>query len=147
MSFQQKATAIFFCLLVNVLALQAQPSRVAGAIDSNQRVELRGNAAFHAPPNSDQGPVDPSFLLTYVTLYTLPTFDQQKALSQLLANQQDRSSRFGTRLAEGTGSPSAALPAKSRGRSTPRFIVTWWMEKHTSPMPRIRPFHPRWRMR
>lgn len=79
-------------LLFSALALHAQPSRIAGPIDDNRQVELPGNAPLQTQLQVDQGAVDPSFPMAYVTLYTMPTADQQKALAKLLADQQDRSS-------------------------------------------------------
>src|ERR1035441_8679917 len=85
-------TAILFGLLLSVVALHAQPSRIVGPIDGSQPVELPGNTSFQGQPLYDNGRVDPSFPMTYVTLYMKPTADQQMALDQLLADQQDRSS-------------------------------------------------------
>ena len=72
-----------------------QPSRIIGLIDNHQRVKLLGNAPLEGRPEYDNGPVDPSFALTYVTLHVRPTQDQRKALDQLLSDQQDRSSQQG----------------------------------------------------
>jgi hypothetical protein len=89
---KQLQSAILFGLLLDVVALRAQPSRILGSINGSQRVELPGSAPFQGQPQYDNGPVDPSFPMTYVTLYMKPAADQQKALAQLLADQQDRSS-------------------------------------------------------
>jgi trimeric autotransporter adhesin len=45
-----------------------------------------------ALPQYDQGPVDPAMKLGTMTLLTVPTAAQQKAITQLLAQQQDRKS-------------------------------------------------------
>jgi len=45
-----------------------------------------------AQPRTDQGPVDASFPIRSITLLLKPTQQQQQALDQLLAAQQDRSS-------------------------------------------------------
>jgi len=83
---------ILLGLLLDGVASYAQPNRIVGSIDGSQRVALPGNAPFQGQPQYDSGPVDPSFPMTYVTLSTKPTAGQQKALAQLLADQQDRSS-------------------------------------------------------
>ena len=85
-------TTVFFGLLASVCALRAQPSRISGSINGNQPTELPGNTAFKTSPQDDRGPVDPSFPMTYVTLYVMPTPSQQTALDQLLAAQKDPSS-------------------------------------------------------
>jgi subtilase family serine protease len=47
---------------------------------------------MQARPEFDQGAVDPSMKLGYITLLTVPTAAQQKALNKLLADQQNRHS-------------------------------------------------------
>jgi hypothetical protein len=47
---------------------------------------------MRAKPQYDQGPVDPSLKLNYITLQTVPSASQQKAIDRLLAQQQDPSS-------------------------------------------------------
>jgi hypothetical protein len=56
-------------LFLFAAALHAQPVRIPGSIDNTQQVELSGNAPFQPGSPYDQGPVHPSFALTYVTLY------------------------------------------------------------------------------
>jgi hypothetical protein len=79
-------------LLASTVCLAAQPDRVTGTIDSSQTVALARSLHRKAVPQYDQGPVEPSFLLGYVTLVMAPSPSQQQALDQLLAQQQDRSS-------------------------------------------------------
>jgi subtilase family serine protease len=55
-------------------------------------VTLPGSLHPKAQPQFDQGPVDPSYQLGYVTLIVAPSPSQQAALDQLLAQQQERSS-------------------------------------------------------
>jgi len=85
-------TAILFGLVLDVVILRAQPNRIVGPIDGSQPVVLPGSVPFQGQPQYDKGPVDPSFPMTYVTLFMKPTAAQQQALAQLLADQQDRSS-------------------------------------------------------
>jgi subtilase family serine protease len=78
--------------LLPALALAVQSDRIA-AIDSGQKVTLAGSIHPNAQPKYDQGPVEPSFRLAYVTLQSVPSANQQKALDRLLAEQQDPSSK------------------------------------------------------
>jgi hypothetical protein len=55
-------------------------------------ITLPGTLHPKAQPQFDQGPVDPSYQLGYVTLIVAPSPSQQAALDQLLAQQQERSS-------------------------------------------------------
>ena len=52
------------------------------------------NGSLHpkAQPQYDQGPVDPSLKIGYITLMLKPSASQQSTLEQLLDQQQDRSS-------------------------------------------------------
>jgi subtilase family serine protease len=77
---------------VSVTAWAAQPDRIVSPIDNTQTVALKGNVSPKAQPQFDQGPVDPSMKLPFVTLLIQPSADQQAALKQLLAEQQDPSS-------------------------------------------------------
>lgn len=79
-------------LLSSTLCLAAQPDRIASPIDSSQMVTLPGRIHPRALPQFDQGPVEPTLPFSYVTLVIAPSTSQQKALDQLLAQQQDRSS-------------------------------------------------------
>jgi subtilase family serine protease len=79
-------------LILSTFAFATPPDRITGAIIPNQRVQLHMHAPLQAQPGFDKGPVDPSLQLTYVTLETVPSPAQQKALSKLLADQQDRRS-------------------------------------------------------
>jgi hypothetical protein len=80
---------LFLSLLTSTLCFAQQPDRVTGAIASSQMVALKGQVNHRVKPQYDQGPVEASFKLSQVTLLTLPTPTQQKALSLLLAAQQN----------------------------------------------------------
>jgi subtilase family serine protease len=84
-----KVLALF---LTSSLCFAAQPDRIAGTIDASRMVVLAKSLHPKAQPQSDLGLVDPSLKLTYMTLLMSPSAAQQKALDQLLAQQQDRSS-------------------------------------------------------
>jgi hypothetical protein len=83
---------LLLLFLAPTLCFAAQPNRIAGSIDSRQMVTLPGSLHPKAQPQFDQGAVDPSYQLGYVTLIVAPSPGQQAALDQLLAQQQDRTS-------------------------------------------------------
>jgi subtilase family serine protease len=75
--------------LFSSLSYAATPDRISGALTSGQTVPLKGNVHQLARPEFDQGPVDPAMRLGTITLATLPTAAQQKAINLLLAQQQN----------------------------------------------------------
>jgi subtilase family serine protease len=77
---------------LGVTASAAQPDRIAGPVDNTKTVVLKGTVHPSAQPQYDRGPVDPSTKLTYVSLLIQPSAEQQAALKQLLAEQQDPTS-------------------------------------------------------
>jgi subtilase family serine protease len=79
-------------LLATSLCFAAQPDRITGAINSSQTVALAKSLHPKARPEYDQGAVDSSLKLSYITMLMAPSPTQQKALDQLLAEQQDRRS-------------------------------------------------------
>jgi len=85
-------SALLLVSLLSTLSHATTPDRISGALTSGQTVALKGNVHRKALPQFDQGPVDPAMRLGYITLLTLPTAAQQKALTQLIAQQQDRKS-------------------------------------------------------
>jgi subtilase family serine protease len=74
------------------LLLLAQEDRIGGSIDSSHAVAIPGNVHMNARPEFDEGLVDPSMKLNYVTLTLKLSESQQKELDQLLRDQQDSSS-------------------------------------------------------
>jgi len=87
-------SAILLCsFLAPSLALLAQPNRIADTrIDDTHRVVLTGSLHPKARPQYDQGPVDRSLQIGYITLMLKPSASQQSTLEQLLQEQQDRAS-------------------------------------------------------
>jgi subtilase family serine protease len=79
-------------LLASSLCFAAQSDRITSPIDSSQVVPLAKSLHPKAQPQYDMGAVDPSLALSYVTLLMAPSPNQQRALDQLLAQQQDRNS-------------------------------------------------------
>jgi subtilase family serine protease len=70
------------------LSFAEAPDRIAGAIGSGKMVVLKGHVQRRAMPQFDRGRVEPAFQL-HVTLLTVPSPSQAKALTQLVAEQQD----------------------------------------------------------
>jgi len=85
-------TLVLLVATVSVTAWAAQPDRIVAPIDNNQTVVLKGTVSPKAQRQYDKGLVDPSTKLPFVTLLIQPSADQQAALKQLLAQQQDPSS-------------------------------------------------------
>ena len=79
-------------LLASTVCFAAQSDRIPGPIDSSQRVTLPGRIHYKALPQYDQGRVEPTFALDYVTMLFAPSASQSEALDVLLAEQQDPSS-------------------------------------------------------
>ena len=83
-------SALILCILISsILSFAAAPDRITGLIASGQLIKLSAGVPLKAQPQYDQGPVDPSFKLSYMTLQTVPSTSQQRVLSKLLADQQD----------------------------------------------------------
>ena len=81
--------------LLSSLSYAVTPDRVAGTLTAGTGVALRGNVQHKALPRYDQGRVDPGLHMGTITLLTMPTASQQKALKALVAQQQDpRSPNF-----------------------------------------------------
>jgi subtilase family serine protease len=82
------------CLLLCFCAAQlpAQRNRIVGPVDNNRRIALQGHINPRIRSGSDQGRVDASFKLPYVTLVLQPSAGQAADLEKLLAQQQDPSS-------------------------------------------------------
>jgi subtilase family serine protease len=69
----------------------AQTDRIS-FIDPGQRVTLTKSLHPNARPQNDLGVVEPSLKLSYMTILMAPSPTQQKALDELLVEQQDRHS-------------------------------------------------------
>src|ERR1700722_17638642 len=79
-------------LVASTLCFAAQSDRITGPIDPSQKVTLAKSLHPKAQSQYDLGAVDPSLQLSYVTLLMAPSPSQQRALDQLLAQQQNRTS-------------------------------------------------------
>jgi subtilase family serine protease len=89
----RRCAPVLFGLLFLAIASRGQTSRLVAPIDPSHRSLLQGYIPPRAQPQYDQGPVEPSFPLEYVTLLLKPSAQQQQALEHLLAEQQDSSSQ------------------------------------------------------
>jgi subtilase family serine protease len=81
--------ALLVAAVLSTLSYAATPDRITGALSSGQTVTLSGNVNHKALPQYDQGPADPGLRFGSIMLLTMPTPSQQKALTRLLAEQQD----------------------------------------------------------
>jgi len=69
-----RTTAILILtLLLLSIALLAQPNRISGRVDDARWVNIQGSVHPKAQPQYDQGPVDRSLRLGYITLMLTPT--------------------------------------------------------------------------
>jgi subtilase family serine protease len=73
-------------------AWAVQPDRIVGTIDNSQTVTLKGSVHPKAKVQFDQGPVERSMELGYITLQVSPSPSQQAALERLLTEQQNPAS-------------------------------------------------------
>ena len=143
----QKKNLLGYLLIAAVLVyfpaarVLAQRNRVTGPIDNSRRVRLHGHLHPKADPQSDQGEVDASLKLPYVTLVLKPSASQQADLDRFLAQLQDPSSpdyhhwltpeqyadRFGTsqddidKLVAWLQSQNFAVASVARGRNAVSF--------------------------
>jgi hypothetical protein len=82
-------TLVLCILILSTLSFAAAPDRITGPIASSQLMRLSEGVPMRARPQYDQGRVDPALKLGYMTLLTVPSASQQKAITQLQAQQQD----------------------------------------------------------
>ena len=85
--------ALLIASLLSSLSYAVTPDRIGGLIDSSRSVALTKSLHPKARAEYDRGIVESSFKLSYMTLVTKPSAAQQRALTQLLADQQNPSSR------------------------------------------------------
>src|ERR1035437_2946144 len=83
------STLILCILILSTLSFAAAPDRIAAPIAAAQSVRLAAGVPLQVRPELDQGAVDPSLKLSYITLLTVPSASQKRALNNLLADQQN----------------------------------------------------------
>ncbi len=104
---------------------QSTSRRIVQAIDSNSTVTVRGNVSPRAQAQYDQGAMEGSFRLPYITMFFKPTATQQASLNQLLQQQQDRSSpKFHKWLTPGQFADQFGLSASDLST-----VVTWLQDQ------------------
>jgi Pro-kumamolisin, activation domain/Bacterial Ig-like domain (group 3) len=81
------SSLILSILIFSTFSVAAPPNRVASPVVAAQTVRLAAGVPMQARPEFDQGAVDPSLKMS-VTLLTVPSASQQRALTKLLADQQ-----------------------------------------------------------
>ena len=82
----------FVLFLTTTSRAQTPQERILTAVSDSDIRQLRGNVHPLAQAQFDGGKVDDSTLLPRMTMFFAPSPRQQAALSQLLSEQQDRSS-------------------------------------------------------
>src|ERR1700693_5520825 len=92
-----KAALVLFSLLICSLhaAAQSQNTRtplIQSAVDENTLTTIKGTTHPLARPEFDQGQADTSLSATRMILVLKRGPDQEAALQQLMAEQQDKSS-------------------------------------------------------
>jgi len=73
LSFPSLSTLILSILIFSTFSFAAAPDRISGPIAARQLIELSAGVPMKAQPKYDQGRVDPSFKLSYMTLLTVPS--------------------------------------------------------------------------
>jgi subtilase family serine protease len=81
--------SILSILIFSTFCLAASRDRISAPIVAAQTTRLAGGVPMKARPEFDRGPVEASLKLNHVTLLTVPSPSQQKALNKLLADQQN----------------------------------------------------------
>jgi subtilase family serine protease len=84
--------ALWMSAVLSIPSVSATSDRITGQLNGGETVTLSGSIHRQALPQYDQGPADPALRFGSVMLLTIPTASQQQALTQLLAEQQDRKS-------------------------------------------------------
>ena len=84
--------AVLGLLIFAVTSWAAPQARIMRTIDSRQATRIEGGVHPLAQAEFDQGALDPSQMLTHVTMFFSRTAAQQQALDQLLQEQQDPTS-------------------------------------------------------
>jgi uncharacterized protein (TIGR03437 family) len=89
--FHSYAGAVVAAIICSSSA-SAQETRITQAIDNGQRTILPGHLHPKAQASSDQGRVEPSLPMSYLTLTLAPSASQQADLEKLLVAQQTKGS-------------------------------------------------------
>ncbi len=90
--FCSRPLGLSLAVALSFVPLMAQRNRITGAVDNSRRAMLAGHVNPRAHAEFDRGPMDPSRLLSRLTLALKPSPSQQADLDRLLAAQQDPAS-------------------------------------------------------
>ncbi len=88
----RRISSLAALLWLAVSALSAQQDRLTGPIDKSRAAVLRGHVHVKARPQDDQGPLAGSSPVAGITIHLKKSPGQQRALNQLLADQQNSAS-------------------------------------------------------
>ena len=86
------AFALTFLLSSLVFGQGPQQNRIVRPVDNASVVRLQGSLSPRARAQYDHGAVSPTLVMQHMTLFFRPTAEQQAALDQLLAEQEDPTS-------------------------------------------------------
>src|SRR5579863_2412346 len=87
--------SFYSCVIATIIcstSALAQTSRIAQTVDNRQRTMLAGHLHPKASASGDQGRVEPSLPMSYITLTLAPSASQQADLEKLLVDQQTKGS-------------------------------------------------------
>src|SRR5258707_9742295 len=76
-------------LILSTLCFAATPDRIKAPVLAGQMVRFAAGVPLQARSEFDQGAADVSFNMSYMTLLTVPSAEQKRALDKLLADQQN----------------------------------------------------------
>src|ERR1700685_3900049 len=91
-SFLVPSSILFVLFLASTLGFAAQADRIVGPIEATPVISLAKSLHPKALLENDLGAIDPSFKLSYMTVFLNPSTSQQKDLDQLLADQKNPAS-------------------------------------------------------
>lgn len=83
------ACLLFMVVGFSIVSYAVTADRVTRPLSGGPTVALTGNVHRKALPEYDAGPADPAMRFGSITLLTVPTAEQQKALAKLVVDQQN----------------------------------------------------------
>lgn len=89
MSKSRALVCLAFAVACSVFSHAVTADRITHPLSAGPTIALKGNVHRNALPEYDAGPVDPTMRFGSITLLTVPTAEQEKALSKLVADQQN----------------------------------------------------------
>ncbi len=81
-------TLILCIVILSTFGFAAAPDRITGSL-AGQTVRLPAGVPLQARSEFDQGAVEPSMKMNHITVLTVPSAAQQRAMNKLLADQQN----------------------------------------------------------